>query len=175
MVALGRDPLTPVRRFHYDTPMQAIQKFLAASVLVCLGVCLGCSAPPEPYKPIAGVKLLMVSVVDPAADVVWDSVGTIVTLEETQEIRPQSDEEWAAVRNSAVVLAESGNLLMMERRAMDTGDWRRWSLALVDAGEAALKAAEAKDAEAVFAVGEQVYMACLGCHEKYWPEVPASP
>ena len=33
---------------------------------------------------------------------------------------PESDEQWAAVRNSAVLLAESGNLLLMGKRSNDT-------------------------------------------------------
>ena len=133
---------------------------------------LGCNSRPEPppYRPIAGVRLLMLSVLDPAADVLWDSVGTIMTLEGTEEIRPESEEEWTVVRNSAVVLAESGNLLMMGRRAVDQGDWMLWSQDLVDAGEAAMKAASDQDVEAVFAIGEQVYVACAGCHAQYWKE-----
>ena len=146
--------------------MRPMIKFLPAGLLFCLG----CAAPPDPppYKPIAGTKLLMISVVDPAADFVWDSVKTIVDLEGTEEFRPETDEEWTLVRNSAVVLAESGNLLMMERRAMDSGDWMYWSAALVDAGEAAMHAAEARDAEEIFALGEKIYIACTGCHEQYW-------
>ena len=37
----------------------------------------------------------------------------------TEERQPHTDQEWAAVRDSAVVLAESGNLMMMVPRAYD--------------------------------------------------------
>ena len=45
---------------------------------------------------------------------------TIDTKDGTEEIRPRTDEEWTAVRNAAVTLAESGNLLMMVPRAQAT-------------------------------------------------------
>ena len=67
-----------------------------------------------------------------------------------------------------MVLAESGNLLMLGDRAKGEGPWMIMSRALVEAGTAALEAAEAKDADAVFAVGEQIYNACETCHVLYW-------
>jgi hypothetical protein len=129
----------------------------------------GCAKAPEPqpFRAVAGNRLLMLSVIDPAADVVWGSVKTVMTLEGTEEFRPDTDEEWEAVRNSAVILAESGNLLMMDRRAMDQGDWIGWSAAMVDAGEAAMQAADARDPQAVFDAGSEIYATCAGCHEKY--------
>jgi hypothetical protein len=35
-------------------------------------------------------------VIDPAADVVWDSVKSISTEAGTKEVSPQTDEQWAA-------------------------------------------------------------------------------
>lgn len=139
-------------------------------------VATGCGGTPQPpFRPVADVRLLMESVVEPSADVVWDAVGTIMTEEGTEEIRPQNDEEWTAVRNSAITLAECGNLLMLGDREKDTGEWRRWSLALVDAGEEAMQAASAQDADAIFAVGETIYDVCEGCHGTYWKEDATTP
>src|SRR3954470_13538475 len=86
------------------------------------------------FKPVADVKQLMVAAVAPSADVLFDSVGTIVSVSGVEEIAPKNDEEWANVRNHALVLAESGNLLMMDGRAKDRGDWMKGSQALVAAG-----------------------------------------
>src|SRR4051794_22836098 len=72
-----------------------------------------------PYVHVATLKQLMEWVLDPSADVIWDSVKTIMTEEGTKEIAPKTDDEWAAIRNSAAMLAESSNLLMMEGRAFD--------------------------------------------------------
>jgi hypothetical protein len=124
-------------------------------------------SPSPPFREVAGIKLLMNSTVDPQSDILWDSVGTILTVDGEQEIRPQTDEEWTAVRNAAVVLAESGNLLMMERRAMDTGKWMDFSGSLIDSSEEALEAADARDPEALFEAGGHIYEACLACHETY--------
>ena len=144
--------------------------------LVLLGafVASGCNrttnppaAVPPPFRPVADVKQLMASVVEPAAEVYWDAVGSVIDKNGTVEIQPKTDEEWVVVRNSAYVVAEAGNLLMMSSRAKDSGDWMRLSEALVDVGQRAIRAAESKDKAAVFDVGAEVYDACVACHVKY--------
>lgn len=124
-------------------------------------------APLPPFRPVADVKQLMASVVEPAAEIYWDAVGSVTDKNGTVEIEPKTDEEWTAVRNSAYVVAEAGNLLMMSSRAKDSGDWMKLSEALVDVGQRAIRAAEAKDKAAVFDVGAEVYDACVACHAKY--------
>ena len=139
-------------------------------VAVSLAVAVGasaCGAPPPPFKPVADTKLLMQSVVDPNADVIWEAVKTIITARGTEEVRPRSDAEWTAVRNSAIALAESGNLLMMAPRAKDAGDWMRLSQELIDTSQSAMRAAESKDADRLFTVGGDIYDACSHCHQKY--------
>jgi hypothetical protein len=141
-------------------------------LLVLAGALLwsGCKAPPPPpppFKPVADMKQLMTSVVDPAADVIWGSVGTIVNAAGTIEKAPKTDEEWAAVRNSAYVLTESGNLLMIGNRPKDTGEWIRFSQELIDVGVRTIKAAEARNKDAIFEVGGEIYNVCSNCHEKY--------
>lgn len=147
--------------------MRAVRSLIPMVLALAL---LGCSGPEEPkrFREVAGVRLLMESVVDPAADGIWGSVKTIMTAQGTEEIRPQSEEEWNAVRNSAVTLAESGNLLMIGKRARDDGDWIGWARDLTFAGEQAIAAAEARDADRLFDVGAEIYEVCLGCHDRYW-------
>ncbi len=125
------------------------------------------AASQPPFKPVASVQQLMHDVVYPNADAVWESVGTIISYEGTEEIYPRNDEEWAAVQSSAVILTEAGNLLMIGSRAKDAEVWMERAQALVDAGAVALKAAETKDAAAIFASGEQIYNACQDCHMRY--------
>ncbi len=143
---------------------------------LCAGLAVtGCEAPPPPdagppFKPVADVQQLMEMMIDPAADVVWGAVGTIIDEQGTQEIFPRNDEEWANVRNHAMLLAEAGNLLMLGDRPKDEGPWMIMSNAMIEAGVAAFEAAEAKDADAIFAVGEQIYNSCETCHVLYWYE-----
>jgi len=117
--------------------------------------------------PVASVKQIMRGIVGPAATVVFNSVGTIVSMKGTEERRPRTDEEWEVVGNSAAALIESGNLLMLGDRAIDRGDWIKMSRELMDASLVALKATEAKNVEAVSASGEAINASCDNCHQRY--------
>ncbi len=127
----------------------------------------GCAPDSPPFTNVADVKQLMTSVIEPAAKTYWDAVGWILDENGTVELAPSTIEEWEAVRNAAFVIAESGNLLMMQGRALDRGTWIAMSQALIDTGRQALAAAEARDKFAVFDAGAEVYYACSGCHETY--------
>lgn len=140
----------------------------------------GCSGLPQhssvaPMRPALEVKQLMEWVIDPAADVVWESVKTVMTEESTKEIAPGTQEEWDALRNAAALLTEMGNSLMIEGRARDRAGWMSAARRLTDAAQGALDAAQAKDAAAVFAAGGRVYDACSGCHFRYAPHLNADP
>src|ERR1700690_952925 len=95
---------------------------------------------PESFPAVATMKQLMVDLIYPASNDILLFVARGA---------PKEDKEWAAVRRSAVTLAESGNLLMLRGRARDQGDWMRDARALVDAGAAAYKAAQGKDFNAL--------------------------
>jgi hypothetical protein len=130
---------------------------------------LACSAAPQPppFKPVADVKQLMQAAIDPSADVLWEATGEIITAEGTTPRRPKNEEEWTQVRNAAIVLTESGNLLMMVPRAKDGGEWMKRSQELIDVGSAAWKAAEARNVDQLFTIGGDVYEACSNCHQRY--------
>jgi len=130
------------------------------------GADTGGDAPPE-YDLVTDVQGLMASVVEPAADVYWDAVGTIMDEDGVHDFRPETDEEWEAVRHAAFVVAESGNLLMMEGRAKDRGPWMAFSRDLVRVGRQAIAAADARDPDAVFEAGGEVYLVCSECHASY--------
>lgn len=110
----------------------------------------------------------MAGLIDPAADIVWGSVGTIITASHTEERRPRTDKEWEEVRNAALHLTEGANLLMLGDRAKDHDAWWRMSRALVDAGAVALEAAEKKDVQALLDAGDGITTACDTCHSVYW-------
>ncbi len=121
-----------------------------------------------PYRTDASVRMLMANMVDPAADLVWDAVGTIVDYSGEDHWEPETEEEWLAVRYGAMSIIEAGNLLMMDTRARDQEQWIRLSEGMMDAGMLAFQAAESEDADLVFALGEDVYNSCNNCHMLYW-------
>ena len=147
--------------------MRAILSLLPAGAVLFFAT--ACTKQP-PFKPVASVKQLMEATIAPSSEVLFEAVGTVVSSSGVEEIAPKDDEEWANVRNNALTLAESGNLLMIGDRAKDQGGWIKMSQALVDVGMVALKAAEAKNPEALFEAGGQVYEVCTQCHNQYWKE-----
>jgi len=112
-------------------------------------------------------KQLMTWIIDPNATAIWGSVGSVATDKGTEERHPQTDEEWGRFRNSAATLVESGNLLMLDGRAVDQDQWMATAKGMSDAAAQVLEAAEAKDVEAYFDAGGALYEACTACHSKY--------
>ena len=90
--------------------------------------------------PVATVKQIMKGIVDPAATIVFNAVSTTVSLTGTEEKAPETYEEWETVGTSAAALIESGNLLMIGSRTVDTDDWVKMSRAMIDSGTLALRA-----------------------------------
>jgi len=133
---------------------------------------LGCADAPEPppFAAVADSRQLMLSVIEPAAEVYWDAVGVIMDEAGTHHIEPVGVAEWEAVENAAFVLAESGNLLLLEDRAQGRDHWRTMSRAMIEIGRRAVEAARARDPDAVFEAGGEVYLVCTGCHAVYAAE-----
>jgi hypothetical protein len=150
--------------------MNRLRCYVAAAA-VAASACGGGGNQLPPFKPIVDTGRLMESFIEPSADVIWLSVGTIVSAAGEEHIRPKTEEEWTKVRNAAVAVSEAGNLLMMEPRARDADEWMRLSKAMVDTGAEAIKAADAKDPDAMFEAGAQIYSVCSNCHAKYDPSI----
>jgi hypothetical protein len=129
------------------------------------------STPPAPAMPpfqiTANMKDLMLNVLDPAADGIWESVGTIIDVTGTHERFPQSDDEWAVARMHALQLAESGNLLMLPARSGGSAEWIAQAQALIDASNRAIQHIDAKDKDALFTVGGDIYDVCTNCHQQF--------
>ena len=129
---------------------------------------LGCTPDkPKTNTTSLNLKQLMEWVIDSNADVIWDSVKFITTNEGTKEIFPQTDQEWETIRNSSATLIEAGNLLMLEGRAKDNGEWVKYAQRLSNTAEVAMKAAQEKNKETLFDAGGNIYNACKACHDKY--------
>src|SRR5689334_8982440 len=152
-------------------------------------------APASPLKPIAGVQDVMASMIDPAADFLWESVSTTVTRGKTVEKQPRTDEEWAEVRRQAIILTEGANLIMMDGRHVvkegaqleDHGTpgnltaaesekaiagnreaFIAFSTALRDVGVQMLAAADSRNPQGLVDAGDTLDQVCEGCHLKFW-------
>ncbi len=119
------------------------------------------------YRPLGDVADIMGGMIDPAADFYWDAVGIIVDSAGEHQIAPQTEEDWLRVRAAAYTVAEAGNLLMMPERALDQSGWIALSQSLVEAGRRAVEATDARNLDAVFDTGAEMYYVCSNCHAQY--------
>ena len=163
--------------------------------ILCAAVS-GCSgsrpAGPE-LLTTATIKDIMDSMVDPSAEFLFDSVAQIADERGITEKAPHTDEEWKEVRRHAIQLVEAPNLLVMKGRQVARVDEKAENpeielqpaqiQALIDGDRAlfldrvhglqeaallALKAADTKNKDALFAACERLDKACESCHLKYW-------
>lgn len=139
--------------------------------LVLAALLQACQSAESPtFRSVVDTKTLMDAVIERQANIVWESVGTFVSTEGTEERRPQNDEEWKRVRDAAITVTESSNLLLAPPH-LQGGDWTQRVNALIDQGQRMIDAATRKDAQAVFDVGADLYEACVACHTSYMPGV----
>jgi hypothetical protein len=125
--------------------------------------------------PGATVKEIMAGVIDPAADALWESVGTVITASRTEEHAPSSAPEWQRLEGQAIALGEGAKSLLDARRALNEQAWRDQAEALHKASQVALAATRARNTTALFESGEAIVNACDGCHERYWKLPGATP
>jgi hypothetical protein len=138
-------------------PLFALLQTIGLMVLFLAGAA---AAQAPTFQPVGSVRQLMLGIVAPTSDVIFKVPNNA----------PKNDQEWTTVQNSALILAETGNLLMLPGRAKDRGEWMKNAKALVDAGSAAFKAANAKNANALSDIGDKIDETCESCHAKYLPQ-----
>jgi Cytochrome C' len=114
-------------------------------------------APATGVRTLANVRELHDLMISPASDAVFDASSH----------EPLDAMGWTAARNQALVLAESGNLLMVGTRVRDNGNWMKMSRAMVDAAALAATAAEKKDAMALETAVDAITVSCMECHRPY--------
>jgi hypothetical protein len=158
-----------------------------------------CTSKPAPaesdLKALVSIKELMENIIDPIADNVFDAVGTDVSTKGVVETTPVTDDDWAKVRQGAVTLAESSNLLKMPRRVAPPGDkartvgssapelspeeieakiqqnrglWNSHADQLRDEALKVLDIVKARNSDALFDAGSRLDRVCENCHLEYW-------
>lgn len=188
------------------------RQLISVTLIALLAVVSGCNqqpdavataaatpAPAKPsasatyFKPSATLQEIMLSVIDPNIDPIWNSISTEITAEGTIEKRPETDEDWATLRNHAISLREVSNLLVIEGRtvahshantssheselqaeaiqALIAAQWPEFiqrAHALHDAANLAVEAIDAKNVDRLEEVGGIIEHACEACHSQFW-------
>jgi hypothetical protein len=147
-------------------------------------------------KPVAGISDIMAIEVDPSADALWESVGTVVTRSGTKNNHPTTYKQWDELRAHAVMLTEAANLLLMDGRRVagegvqkieDQGtpgnlsaeqsqkvidenrsSFAAFATALRTVGQQMLMAIDAKNPNDLMEAGAALDEVCEGCHLKFW-------
>jgi len=174
-------------------------KLLGAIVMAVLVITsMACEKRTQPatanqFKPTASVQEIMKDIIDPNIDYVWNSVATISTKKGTEERKPKTDEDWALVRQHAVVVLEASNLLLIEGRpiaatgantsthqvelgpeevqkaiAADRAAFVGYAHALHDAMQQTIGAVDKKNVEGLIEYGSAVDHVCEECHKRFW-------
>lgn len=149
------------------------------------------------------LQQIMDTVVDPAADAIWDAVGSTVTREGTAMRQPVNDAEWDVLRVHAKALINASSKLSLDGLSVavvplaapapdvlssseiekeitaDPTSFRRRALALREAAIFAVEAIDARDSERLVDAGGRLDEACENCHKQFWyprakwPPLPA--
>jgi hypothetical protein len=139
------------------------------------------------------IKDIMDSRVDPAGDFLFESVVEIADAKGIHHKQPRTAKQWAAVRHQLQVLIDAPDLLTTPgrkaahpedrsrdpkvenqpeqiQRLMDSqhADFVVRAGRLREAAKVAMKAAEARDAKALFKAISGIDKACESCHLHYW-------
>jgi cytochrome c556 len=135
----------------------------------------------------------MEAMVMPAAQILWDAVAVDVTANGTVEKTPQTDDDWAKLRYTAVTLAEATNALIVPGRhaappgtvsanpeseltpekidallATQRPAWIAHAHVLHEAAMEALRAIDAKNVDGISDAGGTIDAACESCHLQFW-------
>jgi hypothetical protein len=131
---------------------------MRAPILLALAMVAFQSTPAgPPLRPVGSMSELMIHMIYPTSDAVF--------YIETRT--PKTEAEWGELQAKTLTLAESANLLMMPGRARDQGRWMDDAKLMLDAGQAAYRAARAKNVEALVEVNDALYQSCVQCHQHY--------
>jgi len=159
---------------------------------------------PPGLKPAASLLDLMAFPIDQYANDLWGAVATVSTEEGSKDIAPTTDEDWNALRQKALVLMESANLLVIERPVAHPGQKLRaeggpgdytpqqaqdaitkepaafaaFAAALHGAAGQVLAAIDARDVDKFLDAGSVLQEACEACHKRFWypdAQLPPAP
>lgn len=194
------DSQVPLRRVRIPNPRAGPVAMLLGGVILtgCArdvstqGTAAGRDASPGPHlQTVATIQDLMEQQIDPSADALWDSVAYIASTTGIEDRKPHTDEQWQAVRTSALTLIEAANLISMpgrriasplksagrgelepaqiqQRIAASPEAFTQLARGLQNAALRALDAIDARDPQRLMDAGGAIDEACEACHVTYW-------
>ncbi len=149
------------------------------------------------------IRDVMNTFIDPNADILWEAVSYDASLDGgIVELRPETDEDWAVLRKSAIGIIEGANSLMIpgrrvappgsttdypdaeyepleveEKLQADRASWVGFAQGLQATALLALNAIDERNLDAYTEAGGAIDDACTACHQQYWyrPELRTSP
>lgn len=107
--------------------------------------------------PMETAKDVMLALTIPGSDAVFKAAG----------VPPAKAADWVALRREAAPLAESADLLLTPKYAIDAAEWPKLAQAHLTAATAALKAIDKKDANALADASDALYETCDNCHKRF--------
>jgi hypothetical protein len=123
----------------------------------------GAALAQEPsFQPVGSMGELMIRIIYPTSDALFY----------IERDPPKTDAQWNAIRNQALTLAESGNLMLLPNRRRDQGDWVKETKVMIDLATEAYRAALAKNMDGVLAVNDKLVDSCVVCHAQYRANYP---
>ena len=147
---------------------RALESTIAVAVLCLVGLGAAAQTPkPAPAVPtaashgdvkaVASTRELMQALTIPMSETVFKAAAE----------PPADATAWEHVRGDALALAESANLLLIAGRVPDAKGWNRFAVAQRDAAVQAMKAADARNGDALSNASDALYETCSNCHDVY--------
>lgn len=162
------------------------------------------AAAPTTTKSKLTLQEIMLAVIDPNIDPVWDSVATIVTAAGVEERHPKTDEDWKLIKGHALKTFEAADLLLIKGLQVapkgantatpgsteltapeiqklieaNRGDYVKRVDELRDAVQLVITAIDKKDVDELVRTGGIVDRACEACHAQFWyphQKIPSLP
>jgi hypothetical protein len=184
--------------------IRAIVTGLLFATALFASACSRSKASPAPLRsselwgdltPVVSVKELMRDMIDPLADNIFDSVGTVINKNGVVNTEPRTDQDWEKIRIGAVTIAEGAYLLKIPRPFTPPGDennstgpdaeelspaqikakleadpvlWNAKIEALRNVGLEVIEIVKRKDTKELWDAAENLDQACENCHLEYW-------
>jgi cytochrome c556 len=167
--------------------------FSAVITGVLLSSCTQNTVKPVTVKPAATIQSIMVSIIDPNIDFVWNSIATINTAQGTEERRPKTDKDWHEVKQHALAVLDGSKQLLLEdikaaapnantsshpvelsaadiEKAINSHrtDYVQRVENLQSALQQTIAAIDAKNVDELEKAGGIVDQACEQCHTQFW-------